>query len=122
MDPINPLGSIGRLLRKRIATERGDKAGKAGTATPAKLDQAQRKSPGGTAALKQRTLEAIQAIDPQDPERDRKVIRVFVENVLVWQFGSEVMGDPGFAEWVEEVGEGLVREGVSADGLFDLGE
>jgi len=42
--------------------------------------------------------------DPRQPEKAR---RIFLESVLAWQFGDELLIDRGFAEVVSGVQEAL---------------
>ena len=101
MDPINPFDGLAELLRRRVANE-GSVKGKAPGAKDVARTHAseQRTSPE---ALRRKIEHAIEGIDPDDPARGKKAARLFVENVLTWQFGEALINDPGFAALVEEV-------------------
>lgn len=45
----------------------------------------------------------VQALDPADPDRPRKAFRVFLESVLLAEFGSDLINDAGFHRLVEDV-------------------
>lgn len=45
----------------------------------------------------------IQAVDRDDPMRQRKVLRIFVESVLSAAFGQHLLNDPAFAGCVDAV-------------------
>jgi hypothetical protein len=116
MNPINPLDGLAELLRKRIASEgagKGKRLGKSETADAAR--DAQRPSPE---TLRRRLETLIEAIDPDDPARAKKVARLFVENVLAWQFGEALINDPGFADLADEVQATLESEPGFVDKLL----
>jgi hypothetical protein len=45
----------------------------------------------------------IRAIVRDDPERGRKTFRVFLEAVLLIEFGEDLMGDPAFFRMIDEI-------------------
>ena len=45
----------------------------------------------------------VQAIDPDDPDRPRKAFRVFLESVLLAEFGEHLVNDAGFHQLVDSV-------------------
>lgn len=45
----------------------------------------------------------IAAIDPADPERRRKAFRVFLESLLLHEWGDQLLNDPGFHQLVDSV-------------------
>jgi hypothetical protein len=45
----------------------------------------------------------IRYIDPADPDRKRKAFRIFIESVLLFELGEELMNDPLFYQLVETV-------------------
>src|SRR5581483_4218704 len=55
-------------------------------------------------ALKSKIQPRLKANDPRQPEKAR---RIFLESVLAWQFGDELMVDRGFADIVSGVQEAL---------------
>jgi len=110
MDPIKPLNGLTEILRKQIASEVAAKGGAraAGKSTPVQQNQlAQRSS---TSALRHKIAEVVASLDPDDPRRKQKVVRIFVENTLSWKFGSELINDPGFSTLVDDVSEALESE------------
>lgn len=42
-------------------------------------------------------------IDPEDPQRERKAFKIFLESVLLAELGDELANDPAFYTMVEEV-------------------
>lgn len=49
----------------------------------------------------------LRSLDPNDPRRQQKARRVFLESVLSWQFGDELLLDRGFEEMIAGVQEAL---------------
>ncbi|HYD79904.1 MAG TPA: hypothetical protein VEC06_08845 [Paucimonas sp.] len=45
----------------------------------------------------------VTAIDRLDPERGRKAFRVFLESVILHEFGNELMNDPAFYRLVDDI-------------------
>ncbi len=45
----------------------------------------------------------VSIIDPEDPQRERKAFKVFLESVLISELGDELANDPAFYTMVEEV-------------------
>jgi hypothetical protein len=45
----------------------------------------------------------VAALDPADPQRGRKAFRIFLESVLLGEFGEELMNDPAFYQMVDDV-------------------
>ncbi|MES2933109.1 MAG: hypothetical protein V4805_06445 [Pseudomonadota bacterium] len=45
----------------------------------------------------------VKALDPDDPKRGRKAFRIFLESVLLAQFGDALINDPTFYQMVDEI-------------------
>ncbi|RSZ56383.1 hypothetical protein HF313_22305 [Massilia atriviolacea] len=52
-----------------------------------------------TGLLQQR----VAALDPADSQRGRKAFRIFLESVLLAEFGEELINDPAFYAMVDQV-------------------
>lgn len=50
-----------------------------------------------------RTVERAKAIDKNDPQRTKKIFRIFLELTLLNEFGSEIANDPQFSEMLDYV-------------------
>jgi hypothetical protein len=121
MDPVSRLDQIlqviGRQMSERAShLEAGAKT--IGSATPARA--ARRPS---LAVLKSKVQQRLRALDPNDARRADKARRIFLESVLAWQFGDELLLDRGFEEIVSGVQEALrAHPGVDARLVQLLGE
>jgi hypothetical protein len=101
MDPVNPLDGLAAILRKRIASEATTKGKRAGQSAATNASAAsQRPAPE---VLKRKLQLSIESVALDDPARNKKVVRLFVESVLTWQFGESLLNAPGFAELADEV-------------------
>lgn len=45
----------------------------------------------------------VKALSPDDPQRDRKAFRIFLECVLLTEFGEELINTPAFYQLVDDV-------------------
>ena len=105
MDPVSRLDQvlqvIGRQMSERASRlDAGTKSSASGPSTRA----ARRAS---LAALKSKVQERLRALDPNDARRSDKARRIFLESVLAWQFGDELLLDRGFEEIVSGVQDAL---------------
>lgn len=101
MDPVNGLGQIVQVLRKKLADT--------STSAPIKSNTS-RKSTGTKSTqkksspeeIKKKIGELIQAI-PESDYTDAKATTVFVEVIVTWELGDEILQDPKFGELTREV-------------------
>ncbi|MDB5856920.1 MAG: hypothetical protein JWQ76_609 [Ramlibacter sp.] len=45
----------------------------------------------------------VQALDADDPRRKHKAVRIFLESVLLYELGCQLVQDPCFADMVDAV-------------------
>jgi hypothetical protein len=53
--------------------------------------------------LAQAIARRVSVIEPADPDRRRKVFRVFLESMLLEEWGAQLINDPAFYQLVETV-------------------
>jgi hypothetical protein len=104
MDPVGGLSEIMRLLQRRLAekkqqTERLEPTG-GQVGTPAR--RATTAAKASPEEIQRRIGERIQMLGPEERQGPRAA-QVFVESVLAWEFGEEVLDDPDFAELTRQV-------------------
>ncbi|HEY9024260.1 MAG TPA: hypothetical protein VIP05_08160 [Burkholderiaceae bacterium] len=58
---------------------------------------------GKSEDLAGRLARRVRAIDPSDPDAERQAMRVFLESVLLAEFGEHLINDSGFHQIVEGV-------------------
>lgn len=87
------------ILRRQIAAQKSDSrnrsAGRQGVAGSAPTRAPMQ-------ALRTRIHERITGLDISGADR-RTAGRVFLESVLAWEFGDDLIGDPRFDEMLREV-------------------
>jgi hypothetical protein len=103
--PLN-IQQIAAVIRQQIETVNGGqraepgvirsernkevKSGKNGTA---------RQQPGLSGLIAQR----IASLGREDPERGRKALRIFLESLLINEFGDALINDPEFYQMISEI-------------------
>ncbi|MDQ0086108.1 hypothetical protein J2W35_006489 [Variovorax boronicumulans] len=55
------------------------------------------------AKIRQMVALRVRALSPDDPQRQRKAFRLFLESVLMQEFGRDRLGDKGFDQMVDAV-------------------
>jgi hypothetical protein len=95
MSSIDPSERLATLLRNQVSALRGRSAAMQRSAAPAS-------SPPGQAAASV-AAQRIQSLSPDDPDRKKKALRIYLESVLLQEFGANLVHDPSFAEMVDAV-------------------
>jgi hypothetical protein len=118
MDPINGLSQIMRVLRERLAQKSGstDKTSAKSSAAASSRKSAAKAAPD---EIMRRIGERIRALTPEE-RRGGKGIQVFVESVLAWEFGEELLQDPRFTEIAREVQASISENSNARDKLVSL--
>lgn len=121
MDPLNSLDSIAELIRRRASESSASKLDKSAFEKLSKARQKHALAKQWTAEdVKSKIIIAIKGINSQDPKKNQKLVGVFVENVLLWQFGDELINDLNFINLVEDVSGALLNEKSILDQLHRL--
>jgi len=105
MDPVNRLDQVLQVIGRQMSERASRLDTGAKTSTSARTARAARRP--SLAALKSKVQERLRALDPDDARRSDKARRLFLESVLVWQFGDDLLLDRGFEEIVAGVQEEL---------------
>lgn len=102
MPQIDPTGALASLLRSQVRELNrapGQKATRKAGASIGSPAQHAAPEPDLAALLASR----VKALDPDDPNRRGKALRLFIEHTLLAEFGSNLIGDPGFFRMVDQV-------------------
>lgn len=111
MGPLSSLDSIAELIRRRASEVETNKLDKNHIDQLSKARQKHTLERKKTAEnVKQKIIAAIQKISDQEPQNNLKMMTVFVENILLWQFDSDLINDPNFTNLVDEVSAALLEE------------
>jgi hypothetical protein len=105
MDPVNRLDQIMQVIGRQLS-ERASRLEAGSKSLPTSLPARAARRPTVT-ALKSTVQKRLRNIDPDDPRRADKARRIFLESVLAWQFGNELLLERGFEEIVSGVQEAL---------------
>ena len=100
---ISRLNAVMETLRRQLSeTERrlGPDAQRVPTSSSRNPASATRPS---LTLLRQRVLDRVKSIDPSDPQRKNRSRRIFIESVLAWEFGEQLLSDRRLDELVEQV-------------------
>lgn len=106
MDPISAASNALAAAIRRQAASLGRAPQTAGATTTARGVPARAGAPiardpaNDIAALIARRVEAI---DPNDPDRHRKAFKVFLQSVLLAEFGADLINDAGFHQLIDDV-------------------
>lgn len=125
MTSIQGAGDVALFIRRQLETMRATPtqrlpgAGKVSSEGPDRA--AQNKD------LPSLVFRRIRLIDPVDPDRRRKVFSVFIESVLLFELGDELINDPKFHELVAHVQARMSEDAAlarsmdeAADRLVDM--
>jgi len=113
---IDPAQRLGAALRTQLAGIRARSTARAGTGERAGV--AGRHSPHSlSAALAGR----IAAIPPEDADRPRKAVRIYLEAELARAFGAGLLNDPGFPAMLDAVQERMQEDAQTAGAVEALG-
>lgn len=102
MDPINRLNRLMETLRQQMATSTKR------TETPTAENKPRaplRSERPSVEQLRVRIEERIRALPPNDPERRRQARRVFLEAVVAWEFGDQLLLDAEFTGLIDRLQE-----------------
>jgi hypothetical protein len=100
MTGLDPASQLAAIIRVQVASLRRKQGGR-----PPVADAAA-KSAGGQSAtpdLAAIVAQRIRSITPDDPQRERKAFRLFLETVLLSELGENLVSDPAFAVMVDHV-------------------
>jgi hypothetical protein len=112
---IDPANQLAALIRVQVASLRRGQA--------LKTSDGKRRARGGSIAptpdLATLVAQRIRSIPPDDPDRERKAFRIFLETVLLSELGQELIGDPAFTVMVDHVQEQMQGDPQLAQASVD---
>jgi hypothetical protein len=116
MDPINNVNQLVETLRRQLIDAQ-NKTG-ATSRTPSQTNIGATSGQAGVEVLQQKIREKLRRIDSGDPKAAQKSVHIFLESVLLWEFGERLMEDPKFYALLDEVqismeSDPAVREDLS---------
>ena len=118
MEPISNAGQLIEILRKQLtkSQNRTDVSKK----TSSKPEATASATPHDIGAVRQNIREKLQRINSNDPKAEQKSIRIFLESVLLWEFGDRLMDDPKFYALLDDVQHSMESDPVVRESLAAL--
>lgn len=115
--PVDHVARTMALLRRQMADNLDSlrRAGKL-AAAPSGSTAARASAKSVRETLRQR----LRALDPSDPRHASKAMRVFVESVLVAEFGDSLINDPKFRDLIDDVTVAMLANGALTADLQSL--
>lgn len=115
MDSISRVNQVIETLRRQIA-----ESARQLDSTPTQRTAGQRpaKELPGLVSLRAGIQEKIRGLDAADPQRNRRARRAFLESVLAWELGDELLLDQRFADMLDHI-EVAMKSNPELDRRFD---
>jgi hypothetical protein len=107
------------ILRRQMS-ENLEKLRRAGNAAAGSRALPQVASRSVAASLRQTLARRIGSVDARDPQFQERATALFVESILVAEFGEELVNDPGFRLMIREVARTMGAEPAIAEDLARL--
>jgi len=124
VDVASQLASLAAAIRRQTSAARPAPASatKTGMST-ALAPPAHRSEPKGALATAGEAALSValrvRSIDPDDPGRERKAFRMFLDAVLLAEFGEQLINDAGFYQLVEQVQQHMEADPDLAASIHD---
>lgn len=117
MQPIDSVAQAMQVLRRQMAENLQRMRGSAKlTAAPT----AGASATSAAAPLRQTVARRIKAIDADDPRYRDKVTALFVESVLLAEFGQGLVNDPAFRDLAQQVQSAMLADAELQSSLTRL--
>jgi hypothetical protein len=114
---INPTGQLAALIRDQVSVLQRP------ACLPARGQViAQRRKSGKSLQdqdLANLVALRVRALDPDDPQRERKAFRVFLESVLLAELGENLINDPAFYRMVDDIQQQMEDDGALASSIHE---
>lgn len=114
MTTIDPTGQLALAMQAQLAAlrERGRARGPSSAHAGAVKD----------ARVANTAAQRIALISPDDEDRHRKAVRIFLQSELLREFGDGLLNDPQFGTMLDAVQEQMTQDAVTAAAVTALGE
>lgn len=117
MNKIDPTSKILAQIRAQ-ALVRGQHALRKATVRRNDMETGARKADDWPTQIARKVL----AISPDDPLRQRKAFRFYLESILTRELGSQLVNDPGFDDLVEQVFQTMADDPQLAAAIYQAGD
>lgn len=100
MTGLDPASQLAALIRVQVSSLRRPQAAGPGIG---RRQQPASAAAAGSPDLATVVAQRIRSVARDDPQRERKAFRIFLETVLLSELGQELVGDPAFVLMVDHV-------------------
>jgi hypothetical protein len=111
---IDPSGQVALALQAQIAALK--ERARAKGSSPSQANTVDGRAISGTFAQR------MQAISPDDPHRQQKAVRVFLQAELMREFGDALLNDPQFGVMLDAVQGQMAQDDATAAAVSALGD
>lgn len=118
MDPISNVGHLVEVLRKQLTESQKNTGATVKAARTSGATQAAGRP--SVEDLKKKVREKLRRIDVSDPTFKQKSVHVFLESVLLWEFGERLMDDPKFYALLDDVQSSMESDPAVSESLSTL--
>jgi hypothetical protein len=101
MNPVDPAARLAALMRSQVAALRRP-AGVQQTSSSAAAKPRSGAAQQG-ADFASIVAQRMKTIEPNDPAREQKAIRIYLESVILAELGPSLVNDPAFSLLIEDV-------------------
>lgn len=119
MDPVGGASPVMEVLRRQMS-ENLEKLRGAGTTAAGARAQPQVAGRAVTESLRQTLGRRVRAVDARDPQFQEKATALFVESILVSEFGDGLVNDAGFRLMIRDVARTMRTDPATAKELATL--
>ena len=99
MDPINSIGQIAQILRRKLANRTDSRNADETASRLSDKAPADKVSPE---EIRRKISARIQSLDIEERQGPKAAL-IFIESIIVWEFGEELLEDPKFSELSKSV-------------------
>jgi hypothetical protein len=119
MDPVRGVSQVMDALR-RTMSENIETLRRAGRLPASQQTGVHPARPGSATDLRRKVTRRLRSISESDPAFQQKTVGVFVESVLLDQFGENLVNDPSFRELIDQVCTTMTQDEAIASDLRAL--
>jgi len=101
MDPIKGMNQITQILRQKLSGRSSPLAG-TGNASSNAARQTGPAARAGIDEIKRKIGARIKSLS-EDERRGAKAVQIFVESVITWEFGDQLLQDPQLTDLSKEI-------------------
>ena len=124
---IDPSNRLAALIRAQFAAQLRPTVQARASAAPLRPastagENAMSGAGGADAQIQELVALRVRALSPEDPQRRRKAFRLFLEGVLLQEFGRDRLDDKGLGELVDSVMQRMEEDAQLIQAMQDAGD